>query len=168
MATWISSFFDNQNEISRDVYNEYLDSLKFGISGRKATKQIHELLEHDWKRMRKAVRRSEAAGTTGEQDHELHEVRKAAKRLRYAAESAVPVLDDEAGNLAARAEEVQEVLGDHQDSVVSRDLLRQLAVQVHLDGGNAFTFGRLHAAEEVRGTNSRDAFYTLWPTLKLA
>jgi CHAD domain-containing protein len=135
---------------------------------RKASKQIHDLLEHDWKRMRKAVRRSETAETTAEQDHELHEVRKAAKRLRYAAESAVPTLGDEATDLATRAEEVQEVLGEHQDSVVSRDLLRQLAVQVHLDGGNAFTFGRLHAAEEVRGINSRDAFYELWPSLKLA
>jgi CHAD domain-containing protein len=118
--------------------------------------------------MRKAVRRAENAETSAEQDHELHEVRKAAKRLRYAAESAVPVLGDEATDLAARAEEVQEVLGEFQDSVVSRDLLRQLAVQVHLDGGNAFTFGRLHAAEEHRGTHSRQAFFTLWPNLKLS
>lgn len=40
MATWISSFFDIHNEIARDVYNEYLDSLKFGLSGRKATKVV--------------------------------------------------------------------------------------------------------------------------------
>lgn len=135
---------------------------------RKAKKQIGDLVDHDWKRMRKAVRRSKAAETTAEQDHELHEVRKAAKRLRYAAESAVPVLGDDASDLAARAEEVQEVLGAHQDSVVSRDLLRQLAIQVHLEGGNAFTFGRLHAAEEHRGIQSRKDFYTLWPNLKLA
>jgi len=134
---------------------------------RKAKKQIHDLLDHDWKRMRKAVRRAETAETTAEQDHELHEVRKAAKRLRYAAESAVPVLGDEATDLAARAEEVQEVLGEFQDSVVSRDFLRQLAVQVHLEGGNAFTFGRLHAAEELRGLHAREAFFKLWPTLKL-
>jgi CHAD domain-containing protein len=133
---------------------------------RKAAKQIRDLLDHDWKRMRKAVRRAKAAETSAEEDHELHEIRKAAKRLRYAGESAVPVLGDEAGDLAARAEEVQEVLGEHQDSVVSRDLLRRLAVQVHLDGGNAFTFGRLHAAEEQRGTNSRNAFFDLWPNLK--
>jgi CHAD domain-containing protein len=132
---------------------------------RKAEKQIHDLLDHDWKRMRKAVRRAENAKTTTEQDHELHEVRKAAKRLRYAAESAVPVLGDEAKELASRAEEVQEVLGEFQDSVVSRDFLRQLAIQVHLDGGNAFTFGRLHAAEEHRGARSRDAFFELWPSL---
>jgi CHAD domain-containing protein len=134
---------------------------------RKAAKQIGDLLDHDWRRMRKAVKRAKAAETSAEEDHELHEVRKAAKRLRYAAESAVPVLGDGAAELAARAEEVQEVLGEHQDSVVSRDLLRQLAVQVHLDGGNAFTFGRLHAAEEIRGTKSRNAFFDLWPNLKL-
>ena len=131
----------------------------------KAAKQISDLLDHDWRRMRKAVRRAESAETTAEQDHELHEVRKAAKRLRYAGESAVPVLGDEASTLAANAEEVQEVLGEHQDSVVARELLRQLAVQVHLDGGNAFTFGRLHAAEEHRGIRSRDTFLNLWPTL---
>jgi len=134
---------------------------------RKAAKQIPELLDHDWRRMRKAVRRAEAAETTVEQDHEFHEVRKAAKRLRYAAESAVPVLGDAASTLASGAEEVQEVLGEHQDSVVARELLRQLAIEVHLDGGNAFTFGRLHAAEELRGIRSRDAFLELWPTLKL-
>jgi CHAD domain-containing protein len=134
---------------------------------RKAKKQIHDLLEHDWKRMRKGVRRAEKAETPEAQDHELHEVRKAAKRLRYAAESAEPVLGADAKDLAGRSEEVQEVLGEHQDSVVSRDLLRQLAVQVQLDGGNAFTFGRLHAAEELRGNKSRDAFFQLWPSLRL-
>jgi CHAD domain-containing protein len=151
-----------------DTLDELIANPPLVGDDRKAAKQIHDLLEHDWKRMQKAVRRSESAETTAEQDHELHEVRKAAKRLRYAAESAVPVLGDEAADLAARAEEVQEVLGAHQDSVVSRDLLRQLAVQVHLDGGNSFTFGRLHAAEEQRGIRSRDAFYQLWPTLKFA
>ncbi|GAA1589142.1 CYTH and CHAD domain-containing protein [Kribbella hippodromi] len=132
----------------------------------KARKQIRALLHHDYRRMRKAVRRSESAPTVAEQDHELHEVRKAAKRLRYAAESAVPVLADEAETLAARAEEVQEILGEHQDSVVSRDLLHQLSLQVFADGGNTFTYGRLHAAEEARGTTSRESFYKLWPTLK--
>jgi hypothetical protein len=36
---------------------------------------------------------------------------------------------------------------------------------VYLDGGNAFTFGRLHAAEEQRGEASRLAFLELWPKL---
>jgi CHAD domain-containing protein len=134
----------------------------------KAKKQIHDLLEHDWKRIRKAVHRAKKAETAEEQDHELHEVRKSAKRLRYAAESAVPVLGADATDRAGHAEEVQEILGEHQDSVVARDLLRELAVQIHLDGGNAFTFGRLHAAEQHRGTASAQAFFKLWPKLKLS
>ncbi|MFB6719973.1 CHAD domain-containing protein [Kribbella sp. NPDC056345] len=133
---------------------------------RKAAKQLPELLHHDLKRMSKAVRRAQDAETAEEQDHELHEVRKAAKRLRYAGEAAVPVLGDEGSMLATRGEEVQEILGDFQDSVVSRDLLRELAVQVHLEGGNAFTFGRLHAIEEARGKASIEAFLEVWPSLK--
>ncbi|HEY3509955.1 CYTH and CHAD domain-containing protein [Kribbella sp. NPDC051137] len=133
---------------------------------RKAGKQIADLLTHDYRRMRKAVRRSQQAETVAEQDHELHEVRKAAKRLRYAAESAVPVLGDAASDLAARAEQVQEILGEHQDSVVSRELLHALALQVYAEGGNPFTYGRLHAAEEARGNTSRESFYDLWPTLE--
>lgn len=149
-----------------DALDELITNPPLVGETRKAAKQLPELLDHDWKRMSKAVQRSEGAEDAVTQDHELHEVRKASKRLRYAAESAVPVLGDEADGLVSRAKEVQEVLGDHQDSVVARDLLRELAVQVYLDGGNAFTFGRLHAAEERRGEASRIAFLELWPTLK--
>jgi CHAD domain-containing protein len=161
--------------LESERYFRLLDSLDELIANpplvdadRKASKQVPELLKHDWKRMSKGVRRMENAEDRTEQDHELHEVRKAAKRLRYAAESAEPVLGAEASDLVSRAEQIQEVLGDHQDSVVARDLLRQLAVQVHLSGGNAFTFGRLHAAEEQRSNESLEAFLELWPTLKLS
>jgi CHAD domain-containing protein len=58
---------------------------------------------------------------------ELHEVRKAAKRARYAAEVAGPLGGSLAHNLAGRMEDLQEVLGRHQDSVMSRELLRELA-----------------------------------------
>jgi CHAD domain-containing protein len=149
-----------------DALDELLAKPPVTGDDRKAKKQIDDILGHDRKRMRKAVKRSKAAGSVAKQDHELHEVRKAAKRLRYAAESAEPVLGDEATALAARAEEVQEILGEHQDSVVSRDLLHRLALEVFADGGNPFTFGRLHAIEEARGNTSRAAFYELWPTLK--
>jgi CHAD domain-containing protein len=134
---------------------------------RKAAKQLPELLRHDWKRLRKAVGRVDDADDPVEQQHELHEVRKASKRLRYAGESAEPVLGTDAGNLAALAEQVQEVLGEHQDSVVARDVLRQLAVQVQLDGGNAFSFGRLHALEQQRGADTQREFTELWPSIKL-
>jgi CHAD domain-containing protein len=58
---------------------------------------------------------------------ELHEVRKAAKRARYAAEVAVPLAGAPAQSLARRMEDLQEVLGRHQDSLMARELLRDLA-----------------------------------------
>ena len=40
MNSCIKSFFDNEHEIARDVRNEYLDLLRSGESGRKATPQV--------------------------------------------------------------------------------------------------------------------------------
>ena len=40
MNSCIKSFFDNEHEIARDVRNEYLDLLRSGESGRKATRQV--------------------------------------------------------------------------------------------------------------------------------
>lgn len=40
MGTWITSFFDNENEIACDVRNEYVDYLQAGLTGRKATQHI--------------------------------------------------------------------------------------------------------------------------------
>jgi CHAD domain-containing protein len=93
-------------------------------------------------------------------DAALHETRKAAKRLRYAAESAVPVFGGRAKKLARRAERVQVVLGEHQDTVVARQTLRELGAQAYLHDENGFTFGRLHALEQARA----EELMTLYPT----
>jgi CHAD domain-containing protein len=82
-----------------------------------------------------------------ERDTEWHEGRKAAKRLRYAAEAAEPVLGAPAGRLVKQVKHVQEVLGDHQDAVVARPVIREIGMQAHLDGENGFTFGVLHERE---------------------
>ena len=42
---------------------------------------------------------------------------------------------------------MQELLGDHQDAVVARPVLREIGIQAHLDGENGFTFGILHEQE---------------------
>ena len=42
---------------------------------------------------------------------------------------------------AKRLKAVQTLLGDHQDSVVAREALRELAVQAHAAGESAFTWG---------------------------
>ncbi|MDX3590385.1 CYTH and CHAD domain-containing protein [Streptomyces sp. ID03-2B] len=83
-----------------------------------------------------------------ERDTAMHEARKAAKRARYAGESARPALGKPAKRFAKRVKAVQTVLGDHQDSVVAREALRTLAIQSHAAGETAFTWGLLYAREE--------------------
>ncbi|MEU6484689.1 CYTH and CHAD domain-containing protein [Streptomyces sp. NPDC046887] len=83
-----------------------------------------------------------------DRDLALHEARKAAKRARYAAEAARPALGKPAKKLAKAVKGVQKLLGDHQDGVVAREQLRQLAIKAHAAGETAFTWGLLYGREE--------------------
>ena len=77
----------------------------------------------------------------------LHEVRKAAKRLRYAAEAVsqgdAAVFGKRTRRLAAAAEAVHDLLGEHRDSVLMQNHLRQTAGS----GSHAFDYGVLHEVE---------------------
>lgn len=91
-----------------------------------------------YKRVRKAA---EAASHTddGEQRNlALHRIRKRAKRLRYtAAAVGAKTVSDE-------AKAIQTLLGDHQDSVVSRTHLIEQAEAAHGAGEDTFTYGLLY------------------------
>ncbi|MEP6561424.1 MAG: CHAD domain-containing protein [Nakamurella sp.] len=54
-------------------------------------------------------------------------------RLRTAGESVERSFCTDAANLAEAAETLQEVLGEHQDSVVARLALCDLGARIHLD-----------------------------------
>jgi len=131
---------------------------------------VPRLLQADLKRVRKRHRAVEDAADQHARDLAHHEVRKAAKRLRYAAETARPVFGKRAKRLGTRAKRIQQVLGEHQDTVVARATLREIGVRAHLDGENAFTFGRLHALEQTRAAELESAYPPLLdglPTRKL-
>jgi hypothetical protein len=57
---------------------------------------------------------------------------------------------------------VQEVLGNYQDGVVACRELRALAVAAHLEGQNAFTYGRLHGLEQAAGERALERFGDVW------
>ncbi|MYQ40203.1 CHAD domain-containing protein [Streptomyces sp. LamerLS-316] len=97
-----------------------------------------------------------------ERDVAMHEARKAAKRVRYAAEAARPALGKPAKKFAKRMKSVQSVLGDHQDSVVARDALRTLAVQAHGAGESAFTWGLLYGREEAAAAERERELPEVW------
>lgn len=91
-----------------------------------------------------------AEALQGSDDALLHRARKAAKRARYAAEL---IQWDAPSKKAERSvktyKQIQTVLGDLQDTVVARSMLRQLGVAAGTSSGeNGFTFGLLYAREE--------------------
>jgi CHAD domain-containing protein len=124
---------------------------------------VTKLVRGSFKRLRRLVKaEAPEAATERERDHRYHEIRKAAKRLRYAVEAVEPAFGAGAHRLATAAENIQEVLGEHQDSVVARQALRELGVRIHLDGENAFTIARLHALEQTRADDSAAEFASAW------
>ena len=138
------------------------------LAGGRADKVLTRRVRKSYGRVARLVSTGppeEAAHRHVHSDEWYHEIRKASKRLRYAAESVAPALRAKAATLAGAAEALQEVLGEHQDSVVARRVLRELGVRMDLDGDNAFTIGRLHALEQARGDKAVLDFGPAWAAL---
>lgn len=154
-------------ELGSDRYLALLDAVEevargSALSGkrvdRRARKQVPREVRRTFDRMVEFVEQADAAAAPEETDRLLHEVRKAAKRVRYASESAEPAIGGSASDLAKQMEELQDVLGAHQDTVVVRQLLLRLGAEAHEAGDSAFTFGRLHALEEWRAARTREQY----------
>ncbi|MGE2688690.1 CHAD domain-containing protein [Mycolicibacterium pulveris] len=102
-----------------------------------------------YKRVRKAAKAA-AKAADDDRNEALHRIRKGAKRLRYTAAATG------AGKVSDRAKAVQFLLGDHQDSVVSRNHLRRQADAAHAAGEDTFTYGLLHQLEDDLARRSRE------------
>ncbi|MBQ1061202.1 CYTH and CHAD domain-containing protein [Micromonospora sp. C41] len=115
------------------------------------------------RRIRKAVRRADERldraltleGTAG--DAALHEARKKHKAARYAVEVREPSAGKPAARLVKRFKALQDLLGAHQDSVVTRETLRRQALQAYADGENTFTYGLLHGRQAEAAGHDRPA-----------
>lgn len=82
----------------------------------------------------------------------LHRARKAAKRARYVAELAEPVLGKPARKAARTSRKVQDKLGRHQDAVMAVAFLRRVGANAGTTAGeNGFAFGLLLAHAARRG-----------------
>ena len=115
---------------------------------RSAERAAQRALRADVRLARRALRAARPKARATDPDVALHEARKKAKRLHYAAESAAVVLGHPADELAEAAHGVQDLLGEHQDSVVARRCLLRLAQEARADGDDTFTLGILHAREQ--------------------
>ena len=125
-------------------------------AGAPVQEALRVILEASWGRLERAVDRLEDPPS----DEALHTVRIRAKRCRYAAEAAAPVLGKPAARLAKRAEAIQEVLGEHQDAVVAEAWLREASRDA--PGPVAFAAGRLAATIAGRRDQARRRFPDKW------
>ncbi|GAB2581567.1 CHAD domain-containing protein [Microlunatus antarcticus] len=116
------------------------------VSAKKASGYVERADRKTQKRLSSASRAYRRGAPDA--DELMHRARKAGKRHRYAVELAAPVLGTKADRIMASRKEFQELLGEHQDSVVAAGLLRELGALAGADGQNGFTWGLLHAREQ--------------------
>ncbi len=106
-----------------------------------------------YKRVRKAAKNAAAVAaddvSAEEKDEALHRIRKGAKRLRYTAAATG------ADKVSERAKNIQTLLGEHQDSVVSKAHLSTQADAAHAAGEDTFTYGLLFQQEDDLAQRSR-------------
>jgi CHAD domain-containing protein len=115
-----------------------------------------------YRRTSSRMKRARKAPAGQPRDVALHEARKAAKRARYAAEAAEPALGKQPAKLAKRMKRMQSVLGDHQDAVIARATVRDIGIQSHLAGENAFSFGLLHERAHRQALACQDSARLAW------
>jgi CHAD domain-containing protein len=133
---------------------------------RAARDVLPKLVTKAYRKLQRRVAATEDAAPGEERDVAHHRARKAAKRLRYAGETLSEDFGKDAKRLAKRAEAVQELLGDYQDGVVSRGLLRGLAIKAQAASGESgFTYGILLGLEQARAEQAHAELYRVWRKL---
>ena len=131
-------------------------------AGGSTTDVLAPMVRRSWTRLDRTMRAAERSDPGAQQDLMLHEARKLAKAARYAAEAVAPAFGRPATRFAAAMADLQEVLGDFQDGVVTREALRELGAASSRSGENGFTFGRLHGLEQARA----EAAVARWPQVR--
>jgi CHAD domain-containing protein len=109
-----------------------------------------------------AVKRAKALDGPA-RDTALHDVRKAAKRVRYAAETVEPAFGKRARRIARVFEAVQTSLGEYHDATVTKEMLR---LEQEWGRGDVLDFDEVVAREERRAVDALAAFGEDWARTK--
>ncbi|MFB6850547.1 CHAD domain-containing protein [Streptomyces sp. NPDC056373] len=135
-------------------------------AGKKPRKPIAKAVRKDFRKVSRLIELAADLETGTDRDAALHDARKKAKRTRYAAEAAEPVLGKPAKALVKSVKALQNLLGEHQDSVMARQALRELSAVAHAAGESAFTYGLLHEREEQRAVRVEAELPGFWAGIK--
>ncbi len=129
-------------------------------------KELRKAVARSDRKLRDAVAVAAALRPGLEQDAALHEVRKKAKRARYAAETVQPVTGKKLRKWRKNVKAVQTTLGIHHDVVVTREVLRLLGLRAYAESENAFTFGLLHGRSVATAEAAHRRFAGEWQTVR--
>ncbi len=161
-AGWQTVF----TELDGDRYRALIAELRRWRSDTPFTEQAaapaKKVKKYVGKANRKLERRLERAmaaydDADPEADEFFHSARKAGKRARYAVELAQPLWGERADQIIAARKDLQDVLGEHQDSIVSAGFLREQGIRMGIRSGhNGFTYGLLYARELARAASVGD------------
>ena len=126
-----------------------------------ADASLPALAAREWRKLRRAAARLPATPS----DATLHALRIRGKRARYAAELAEPAVGRRATRFLRTAAALQDLLGAHQDAVVTEATLRRLA-QTTASRRAAFVAGRLAERQRQRAAAVRRALDSTWTKLE--
>jgi CHAD domain-containing protein len=124
-----------------------------------AIEAMPPLVKRTWDRLASAVKKLDKTPA----DEQLHAVRIAGKRVRYASEAVAPVIGKPASRLAAGVTELQDTLGDYNDAVVTSAWLRGAVSD--MEPSTAFIAGALSEKEEGTARKSKAAWPAVWKRL---
>jgi CHAD domain-containing protein len=135
------------------------------LAHEQARRVLPPRLDHDWKRLRtrvRAVSRLTSADDRAGHADLLHGVRKAAKRVRYAAEALLPLYGEDAMRMVRAHEQIQTALGDHHDGTEAQVALLELGERATAAGESSFTYGLLHARIDAQASLAAREFERAW------
>ena len=144
-------------DVRRDALAAFLDAApRTPRADEPAGDELGDLLEREADR---AVRRAERVDASSD-DERLHAVRKAGRRLRYAAEAVteepLALFGDRARALAEAGESMHDVLGDHRDDVLFAEHVRRAGAHAAHEGEPVDVFERIAEAADRRAAKRLD------------
>ncbi len=142
---------------------------------RPASDVVPDPLRRSWRRVTRraseALDQRRGVATGGQPEGEgagtgiavdLHNTRKAMKRVRYVLEAVRPAVSSRVRRVGRRLTQIQDVLGAYQDSVVTREVIQRLSGDARSAGEDTFTYGVLYQSELDRGQRAVDEFGPFW------
>lgn len=134
--------------------------------GRKDPRRfVRRRIRKEWKALARRVDAVTELELGAAPDEQLHDVRRAARRVRYALEVAELVWPGKPKRLRKRVRHLTDVLGERQDTAVTRAVLRELAAEAEVLGDPGLVLERLAHLDRIeasRGVALEAEFQHAW------